>query len=84
MESEVELKGGRGADLRMIASWTKKGNGTMELVGVKVKSNKERKPERKEARGADRTDSRRGTRETMMATMLMVIVAFIGLLEALA
>ena len=53
MESEVELKGGRGADLRMNASRTKKGSRTMELVGVKVKSNKERKPKRKEARGAD-------------------------------
>ena len=50
MESEVKLKGGRGADPRMIASRTKKGKGTMELVGVKVKSNEERKPERKEAR----------------------------------
>ena len=69
MESEVELKGGRGADPRMIASQPKKGNGTMELVGIKLKSNKEREPERKKARGADRTDSRRETRETMMVTM---------------
>ena len=52
MESEVDLKGGRGADPRMIASRTKKGNGTMELVGVKLKSNKEREPKRKEARNA--------------------------------
>ena len=53
MESEVELKGGRGADLRINASGSKKGNGTMELVGVKLKSNKEREAERNEARGAD-------------------------------
>ena len=83
MESEVELKGGRGADPRMIASRTKKGNGTMELVGVKLKSNKERKAERNEARGADRTDSRRGTRETMMATILMATMVLIGILAAL-
>ena len=44
MESEVEVKGGRGADLRMIASRIKKGNGTMDLIGVKLKSNKEREP----------------------------------------
>ena len=84
MESEVKLKGGRGADLRMVASRAKKGNGTMELVGVKVKSNEEREPKRKEARGADQTYSRRGTQETIMTTMLMAIMAFIGLLEALA
>ena len=42
MESEVELKGGRGADSRMIAFKTRKGNGTMELVGVKMNPNKER------------------------------------------
>ena len=84
MESEVELKGGRGADPRMIASRTKKGNGTMELVGVKLKSNKEREAERNEARGADRTDSRRETRETMMATILMATMALIGILAALA
>jgi len=84
MKSEVELKGGRGADPRMIASRMKKGNGTMDLVGVKVKSNEERKPERKEARGANRTDSRRGTQETMMATMVMATMALIGLITALA
>ena len=84
MGSEVELKGGRGADPRMIASRTKKGNGTMDLVGVKVKSNEVRKPESKEARGVNRTDSRRGTQETMMTAILMAIMAFIGLLEALA
>ena len=84
MESEVELKGGRGADPRMIASRTKKGNGTMELVGVKLKSNKEREAERNEARGADRTDSRRETHETMMATILMATMALIGILAALA
>ena len=50
MDSEFELKGGRGADPRMIASRTKKGNGTMELVGVKLKSIKEREAERNEAR----------------------------------
>ena len=79
MESEVELKGGRGADPRMIASRPKKGNGTMELVGVKLKSNKERERERK-TRGADQMDSQRGTQDIMMATMLMAIVAFIDLL----
>ena len=84
MESEVKLKGGRGADPRMIASRTKKGNGTMELVGVKLKSNEESEPERKEARGANRTDSRRGTQETMMATIVMATMALIGLLAALA
>ena len=84
MESEVELKGGRGADPRMIASRTKKGNGTMELVGAKLKSNKEREAERNEARGADRTDSRRETRKTMMATILMATMALIGILAALA
>ena len=58
MESEVELKGGRGADPRMIASRPKKGNGTMELVGVKLKSNKEREAERNEARGGTCPNSR--------------------------
>ena len=53
MESEVELRGGRGVDLRMIASRTKKGNGVMELASVKEKLNKEREPKRKEARGAN-------------------------------
>ena len=54
MESEVELKEGRGADKRMIASGTKKGNGTMEImVGVKQKSNVDSELERKEGRGAD-------------------------------
>ena len=56
----------------------------MELVGVKVESNEERKPERKEAKRANRMDSRHRTRETMIVTMLMKIMAFIGLLEALA
>ena len=40
MESEVEFKEGREEDLRMIASGTKKGNGTMKLVVIKLKSNK--------------------------------------------
>ena len=84
IESEVELKGGRGVDPRTIASRMKKGNGTMELVGVKLKSNKEREAERNEARGADRTDSRRETHETMMATILMATMALIGILAALA
>ena len=84
MESEVELKGGRGADPRMIASQMKKGIGTMELVGVKLKSIKEREAERNEARGADQTNSRRGTRETMMATIFMATMALIGLLAALS
>ena len=53
MENEVELKGGKGENLRIIASRTKKGNGTMELGGVKLKLNEERKSERKETRGAD-------------------------------
>ena len=47
MESEVEKKEGRGADLGMIASGSKKGNATMGLVGGKQESNKEREPERK-------------------------------------
>ena len=55
----------------------------MELIGVKVKSNEERKPERKEVRGADRTDLRRRTQEMMSATMLMAMMAFIGILAAL-
>ena len=84
MESEVELKGGRGADQRMIASRTKKGNGTMELAGVKLKSNKEREAERNEARGADRTDLRRGTREMMLAATWMVVMAFVAFLKVLA
>ena len=84
MESEVELKGGRGADPRMIASRTKKGNGTMELAGVKPKSSKEREAERNEARGADPTDLLRITRETKMATIVMATMALIGLLAALA
>ena len=84
MESEVELKGGRGADPRMIASRTKKGNGTMDLVSVKMKSNEERKPERKKERGVDRPDLRRGMRETIMGTIFMASMVFIGLLEALA
>ena len=56
MESEVKLKRGRRADPVMIASKKKKGNRTMELVGVKVKSNEEIKPKRNEAIGADQTD----------------------------
>jgi hypothetical protein len=83
MESEVELKEGRGADQPMIASGTKKGNATMELIGVKQKTNKDRELERKEARGADRTDSLFGTQETMMATWI-TLVAFITFLMALA
>ena len=55
-ESEAGLKGGRGEDLRIFTSGTKKGNRTMELVGVKVKSNEEIKPKRNEAIGADQTD----------------------------
>ena len=84
MESEVELKRGGRADLRMITSRTKKGNRTMELVGVKLKSNKQREPKRKEERVADRMDSRRGTREKMIATTLMKIVTFVALLKALS
>jgi hypothetical protein len=53
MESEVELKGGRGADQGMIASGTKRGNGTIEMAGVKQKSNMESELERNEGRGAD-------------------------------
>ena len=62
MESEVELKGGRGADTRMIASRTEKGNGTMELVGVKLVFTRKEKPKEtkqeeriKHIRGAERT-----------------------------
>ena len=40
----------------MIASGTKKGNRTMELVGVKLNLNEKSEPERKEARGADSKD----------------------------
>ena len=47
MESEVELKGGRGANQGMIASGSKKGNTTMGLVGGKQVSKEERVPERK-------------------------------------
>ena len=53
MESDVKMKGGKGADVRMFASGTKKGNWTMELVGVKLKLNEEREPEEKEGRGED-------------------------------
>ena len=49
-----------------------------------MKSNKEREAERNKARGADRTDSRRGTRKTMMATILMATMALIDILTALA
>ena len=59
MESEVELKEGRGADLVMIASRTKQGTGTLELVGVKQKSNMESELKTKEARALDQTDLRR-------------------------
>ena len=61
MKSDVELKRGRGADQKVIASGTKKRNGTMELLGVKLKLNKEREPERKEGREADGTDLLRET-----------------------
>ena len=56
----------------------------MELIGVKLKSNKEREPERKEARGADQTDSQRGTRETMMVALWIAIAAIIAFLKVLA
>ena len=68
----------------MTSSQTKEGNRTMELAGVKLKPDKEREPERKEARGADRTDSRCGSQETIKATMMMATMAFVGILEALA
>ena len=84
MESEVELKGKRGEDQGMIASGTNKGNGTMKLVGVKLKLNKESEPERKEARGVDRTDLRYGTQETIMSTTWIAIVAIITFLKVLA
>lgn len=42
MESEIELKEGREADLRIIASRSEKGNATVELVGGKQELNKER------------------------------------------
>ena len=73
----------RGADLRMIASGTKKANGTMEMIGIKVKSNEERELEREEVTRADQTHFQYGTQETMMATMLMAIMTFIGFLKAL-
>ena len=84
MESEVGLNRGRGADLKMVASRTKKGNGTMELVGFKVKLNEERKPERNKTRGADRTDLRFKSQDTMMAATWIAMVAFIEFLKALA
>ena len=62
MESEVEPKGGRGADPRTIASRTKKGNGTMELAGVKLKSNEERNP--KEKKQGERIERIRGPERT--------------------
>ena len=59
MESEVEKKEGRGADLGMIASGSKKENTTMGLVGGKQVLNEERKePKRKEGREADQMDLR--------------------------
>jgi hypothetical protein len=84
MESEVKLKEGREADQAMFASGTKKGTAAMELVGIKQKSKMKSELERKEARGADRTDSRFGTRETMMAATWIALVAFIAFLMALA
>jgi len=54
MESEVKKKEGRGADLGMIASGSKKESATMGWVGYEQVSNHERRePERKEGRGAD-------------------------------
>ena len=43
MESEVEKKEGRGADLGMIASGSKKGNATMGLIGREQVLNEERR-----------------------------------------
>jgi hypothetical protein len=40
--------------------------------------------ERKEARGADRTDSRFGTRDTMMTARWIALVGFVTFLKALA
>jgi hypothetical protein len=68
----------------MLAPGTKKGNTTMELVGVKQKSNMKSELERKESRGADRTDSWFGTQETMMASTWISIVAFNIFLKALS
>ena len=84
MESEVKLKKRRGTDLKLIASWRKKGNGAMELVGFNLKSNKEREPERNKVRGADRTDLRCGMLKTIMATIVIATMALIGILVTLA
>ena len=85
METEVEKKEGRGADLGMIALGSKKENATMRLVGDEQVSNYERRePERKEGRGADRTDSRFERRETMMAATWIAMVAFTEFLNASA
>ena len=85
MESEVEKKEGKGVDLGMITSGSKKGNTTMGLVGGKQVSKYERRePKRKEGRGADRTDLRFERQETMMAATWIAMVAFIEFLKALA
>ena len=85
MESEVEKKEGRGADLGMIASGSKKENTTRGLVGGKQVSNEERRePERKEGREADRMDSWFERQETMMAATWIVMVAFTEFLKELA
>jgi hypothetical protein len=84
MESEIELKERRGADQGRIASGTKKGNATMELVGVKQESKMKSKLERKAARVEDRTHSWFGTRETRMAATWTDLLAFITFLIALA
>ena len=61
MESEAELKGGRGENQGMIASGSKKGNATMRLVSGKQVSNEERETKKKkqgeqieQIRGAER------------------------------
>ena len=77
MESEVKLEEGREVDLVMIASETKKRNRTMELGVVKQKLNTESELEKKEARGADRTDLRRGTQEMIMTATWIAIVPII-------
>ena len=56
----------------------------MELVGIILKSNEEREPERKEARGADWIDSRSGTQTTMTITFWNTTATIIAFLKVLA
>ena len=74
MESEVKLKGERGFDLRMIVSGTNKRNNTMDQLGVKLKSNKEREPEGTEVGGLDQTELWRRTQETTIAAKVIAVM----------